>query len=246
MALAQTLDSRPRSSSDADARMMRSHSEGQLLPAHVVARLAWSHANREKVEREKREQEHHRRVLEQRARALHAAVQSNRAATYGLDRAAVASVRVRNRAVVEQEHQKRQMDDMARAAAKQALCERVRRRREEAFGRVEASRNAVLEKNRKTRMEEGIRQQFALDEKARRLALLREEHQRMLAAKYVEVPTADFMDDSFRLLATSGRPSSARSLSRSSSAGAFGSAQSMGLLRSPMTSRSPMSREYRW
>ena len=77
-------------------------------------------------------------------------------------------------------------------------------------GKVAASRVQLLESNRHNRLREGVRQQFALDEKARRRAVRQEEHSRMLAERYVVVPTGAgssvdlFRDDSFRLLARGG------------------------------------------
>ena len=209
-------------SSDLRSLMVRSATSEQVtLPTHVYARLAWSQSNHQKANQEQRQKEEHRRILNERMRLLTERVQANRIARKGLDRAAVEHSRQEKWCQAEEERRIRVEDDSLRAAMQRALVEKVRVRREMAVGRVAASRNALLEQNRRHRREESRMQQFALDEKARRLATLREEHKRKLAERYVAVDTALLRNnDSLRLLATSGSSSPGR-LPRPSSAGEF-------------------------
>lgn len=197
-------------SAKSDRLVAKSSSTGALLPTHVVARLAWSSQNRAIVAAEQRKKEEHRRLLEERARLLYERVQTERAARLGLDRAAVEGARERNWQFAEGERRIQAEDTAIRAAKQRALVEKVRERREAAVGRVSASRQALMESNQRTRRAEGVRQRFALDEKARRLAVLRDEHMKRLAERYVAFPSGGvgsnelFRDDSFRLLATGG------------------------------------------
>jgi len=81
------------------------------------------------------------------------------------------------------------------------------------MGRVAASRSALLEHNRRVRQAEGRMEQFALDEKARRLHQMKVDHQKELAKRFVMVDDRllQTQPDSFRLLARSS--STARPLS---------------------------------
>ena len=74
-----------------------------LLPTHVYARLAWSQENNRKKQMEQRAQEEHRRILEERARALYRKTQGDRASRAGLDRAAVEAAHQRNWQIAQQE-----------------------------------------------------------------------------------------------------------------------------------------------
>jgi hypothetical protein len=103
-----------------------------------------------------------------------------------------------------------------RAAEQTELNQKVALMRSASVGRVEASRQHLLEDNRRHRQEEGRREQFALAEKARRLQALREEHQLMLQASFrtvtEEYEMSDFGKLSQRLtLAPGGRVRRAKS-----------------------------------
>ena len=186
-----------------------SSSDQKLLRSHVYARLAWSHENHRKALDEHRQQEEHRLILAERQRLLCAKIQAGRAARAGLDRAAVQATHQRNRQVVAEEKRVQRQDQQAREAARLALMETVRRRKEERVGRVAASRSALLERNKSIRREEGQLEQFALEEKQRRLEQMKIDHQRELAKRFVVVDERVLMNhpDSFRLLTAGSRAS---------------------------------------
>ena len=121
-----------------------------------------------------------------------------------------------NRKRVEREKEQKAVHDEQRAAEQTELNQKVALMRSASVGRVEASRQHLLEDNRRHRQEEGRREQFALAEKARRLQALREEHQLMLQASFrtvtEEYETSDFGKLSQRLtLAPGGRVRRAKS-----------------------------------
>ena len=186
------------------AGSLRSPSEATLLlPSHVYSRLAWSQENHRRAAQEQRQQDAHRHIIEERARALYRKTQGDRQARAGLDRAAVEASHRRNWQIAQQEKRVQQQDAAVRAAAKQQLMETVRQRKEQRMGRVAASRSALLEHNRRVRQAEGRMEQFALDEKQRRLHQMRLDHQKELAKRFVMVDDRLLMThpDSFRLLA---------------------------------------------
>ncbi|KOO25688.1 hypothetical protein Ctob_009024 [Chrysochromulina tobinii] len=184
-----------------------------LLPTHVYARLAWSQENNRKKQMEQRAQEEHRRILEERARALYRKTQGDRASRAGLDRAAVEAAHQRNWQIAQQERRIQKEDAMMREAARNQLLETVRQRKEQRMGRVAQSRSALLAHNRRVRQEEGRMEQFALDEKKRRLYQMKLEHQKELAKRFVMVDDRllHTHPDSFRLLGRGGGSSRALS-----------------------------------
>lgn len=196
--------------------------ESVLLPSHVYARLQWTRSNQHKKERELREKEERKLILDERSKALYQKVQAGRKARAGLSRAAVDQAHQYNHALARDEHRIRAEDDAARKASQKALVEQVRRRRELAQGRVAASRMNMIEHNRHQRRAEALNQQFALDEKARRLVALQEEHRKTVAKKFVPLSPGEFDRESYRLLhAGASTPLSSRALMRPMSAPDF-------------------------
>ena len=125
-----------------------------------------------------------------------------------------------NRKKVEREKQEKAEHEEQRAAEQAELNQKVALIRSASVGRVDASRQHLLEDNRRHRQEEGRREQFALAEKARRLQALQDEHQLMLQASFhavnEEYETSDFGRLSQRLsfAPPGGRVRRAKSASR--------------------------------
>ena len=71
------------------------------------------------------------------------------------------------------------------------LNDKVRQRKEAAHGRVAASREALQRRNLAARLEEKKKEQFALDEKARRHARLQAEHAESYRVAHVSLDEAD-------------------------------------------------------
>lgn len=175
--------------------------ETALIPSHLYARLRWMQENQQKKERELLEKQERKYIRDMRARDLHEKVQAGRAARAGRSRAAVEQAQQHNSWLAAEERRIQEEDEALRQAQQRELMEQVRKRREMAQGKVAASRNNLQEQNRRHRREEAVREQFALDEKARRLAKLQEQHRKALAKKYVPVSASEIgRSPSFRLL----------------------------------------------
>ena len=78
------------------------------------------------------------------------------------------------------------------AANTYAIETKVRLAKQQSFGKVAVARQACLEKKQQVRREEGLHQQFALSEKARRLQKLRVEHAQKYANKFALTAAGDF------------------------------------------------------
>ena len=78
-------------------------------------------------------------------------------------------------------------NEQKRQAERKALCEQVGLARSASAGRVAASRAQLLEEKRQLRGAEAPLQRHALAEKERRLRAAREEHARVVAAKFRQV-----------------------------------------------------------
>jgi uncharacterized protein YejL (UPF0352 family) len=93
-----------------------------------------------------------------------------------------------NRKKVERERQTKEENARSRAIEKQELCRQVGLQRSASVGRVATARHNLLQHNRANRQREAVREQFALDEKQRRLEDLREQHRIAYAAKFCTPP----------------------------------------------------------
>ena len=139
------------------------------------------------------------------AEATDAAAQQKQAAmalpSHSVPSSAIARCRwaQANRKLVEAEKQRKERNARARSDEKNEIHAKVGLLRSASVGRVQASRDHLLECNKQHRREEGQREQFALAEKARRLAVLQQEHQTALAASF-RPATADWEASEFTRL----------------------------------------------
>ena len=163
------------------------------VPNGVYARALWSQENRRKVLAEKREASMREALKKERARALYERVQLERRMTAGRDRASVDAMK-QGKLMSSQQDRFELMDaiNTSAAANQYAINAKVRLAKQQSFGRVAAARQACLEKKQQARREEGLRQQFALSEKARRLQNLRIEHAQKYANKFALTAAGDF------------------------------------------------------
>jgi hypothetical protein len=156
------------------------------VPAGVYARAQWSAENRRKVLEETAEKNARKEMMRARAQAQYALVQNNRNRSAGRDRAAVEACKDR-KWLSSQADRFELMEDIrvTTMSGQLAVESKVRLAKAASAGKVAAARAACLEKKRQARREEGRHQQFALAEKARRQAMLREEHLKRYASKFV-------------------------------------------------------------
>ena len=109
-----------------------------------------------------------------------------------------------NRSTVERMKEAARKREEERQLAQEQLRQAVQARRQHASGRAAAARADLQEKNHQNRLKEGRRQQFALDEKARRLQMLRDYHREVMNAQFVPLSIQDFGSESFRLYNLNG------------------------------------------
>lgn len=195
--------------------------ELSAVPNGVYARALWSQENRRKVIQEKRDKDQREALKRERARALYERVQLERRMTQGRDRAAVESCK-EGKAITSQHDRFELMDaiNTTATATQYAIEHKVRLAKQASFGRVAAARQAALEKKQQARREEGVRQQFALSEKARRLQQLRVEHAHKYSNKFALTVGNDWEESQlFRYspLARAGHISAAPSLQSTAS-----------------------------
>ena len=95
-----------------------------------------------------------------------------------------------NREIVEREKEGAERRARERQAAQDQLRQVVQARRQDAAGRTQQARTKLQARNHQHRLAEGEREQFALDEKARRLKKLQDDHAEYLANQFVPVRLA--------------------------------------------------------
>ena len=168
------------------------------VPNGVLARAQWAQANRDKLLREHREKEARARTLQQRSDALCERVHGRREHMVGRYQAAVADCKAgkttesqRMRSHLATNIVTRRSTDMEHARQNAEAVKTA------TTGKVAAARKDVREKTRQAREATAVQQQFALDEKARRLAALKVQTASKHAAKYGYVPDDTWGDSAF-------------------------------------------------
>ena len=168
------------------------------VPNGVLARAQWAQANRDKLLREHMEKEARARTLHDRQVALGETVQERRQHMAGRYQAAVSDCKAGKTTESQQMRShlatdivKRRSTDME-YARQNADAAKIA-----AAGKIQAARQEVHRKTRHSREQTAVQQQLALDEKARRLAALREQTASKYAAKFGSVADDAWGDSAF-------------------------------------------------
>ena len=175
------------SASDCQSQPMLMSSPSALaaVPNGVYARALWSQENRRKVMNEARDKQERALLKRERARALFERVQLERQMKSGRERAAVEACKERKLLQgVQDRYDLMDAIHTTANATQYAIEHKVRQAKEASFGRVAAARQAAVDRKKQLRREEGIRQQFALEEKQRRLQNMRVEHAKKYTNKF--------------------------------------------------------------
>ena len=144
---------------------------GVSIPRTLARKLAVAAQNRQSKDQTKEQCEAIRQLKSTRAQALHAHVQHERRLNEGRHLASVAACKDEKRQSSQEARlMLRQAIDVTAEMLQEQIDAKVRRAKLQAAGKVAASRQRLLEKNRASRHSVGLDQQYALDEKARRLA----------------------------------------------------------------------------
>ena len=176
---------RPLSAPPPQLTSLASVANAVAMPSTLARQLDLATANRKVVQKEKAESERNRQIKLLRAEALHDEVQRNRAQSAGRHIASVKACRDEKRQTSQEARvMLRQAIDVTSEAVQSEIDRKVRNSKLQAMGRVAAARQRLLESKRASRMAVAADQQFALDEKARRFALARAEHDEQYARKF--------------------------------------------------------------
>ena len=148
---------------------------GVSIPRTLARKLAVAAQNRQSKDQTKEQCEAIRQLKSTRAQALHAQVQHDRRLNEGKHLASVAACKDK-KLMASQEARMvlREAIDVTSELLQNQIDAKVLRAKAHAAGKVAASRQRLLEKNRASRQEVGLDQQYALDEKARRLQQVNE------------------------------------------------------------------------
>ena len=169
--------------------------------------------NRRVVEQDNLEREKERQIRQAKAEALHARVQAERRETEGRHILSVNACKDEKRQQSQSDRMMLQTAiDVAADQLRDQIETKVRLAKFQAAGRVAAARERVLAEKRASRKEVASDQKFALDEKARRLQALREEHAQAYANKFEEWASEDAMSEVARYLVRSRMPTASQHL----------------------------------